>query len=200
MVRDILLVTLGQLLWLRPLSRSFPSPTFWWGGGNVGEAALMLWEHCSAAARTLVRHQHLYSYQCKAQHYEGAAAGENNSIPARPNTRVLLCFPIRYLVPDHLLCKLPVFLIDCRSKGWLRHSNKDMGDQEKMGGEKQSELTVCQWVCQSFCWRLKAACQCSTSLNYSALPANLSSNYISFNFKWTLIHFLQRFSLFTTEC
>lgn len=39
--------------------------------GNVGDAALILWEHCSAVARTLVYYPHLSSYQYITQHCEG---------------------------------------------------------------------------------------------------------------------------------
>jgi len=45
-------------------------------GGDVGETALVLSEHCSAAARALACYQHPSSYQCKAQRYE-ACYGEN---------------------------------------------------------------------------------------------------------------------------
>ena len=51
-----------------------PQPTG--EGGNFGETALMLWEHCSAGAKTLVCYQHRSSYQYRAQHYEGCY-GEN---------------------------------------------------------------------------------------------------------------------------
>ena len=40
-------------------------------GGVAGEAASMLWERCSAVAKTLVRYQRPSSYNSKAQHYEG---------------------------------------------------------------------------------------------------------------------------------
>jgi len=56
-----------------------PTPSllaFWSQGENVGEIALMLREHCSAVAKTLVCCQHLASYQYKAQYYEGCC-GEN---------------------------------------------------------------------------------------------------------------------------
>ena len=53
-----------------------PTPSLLVRGGNAGETALMLWEHCSAVAKTLVCYQHLSSYQYRAQHYEGCY-GEN---------------------------------------------------------------------------------------------------------------------------
>lgn len=43
-------------------------------GENVGETALMLFEHCLALAKTLVCYQHLPSYQYKA---EQGGYGEN---------------------------------------------------------------------------------------------------------------------------
>ena len=49
-----------------------PTPSLLgFGGGVVGETASMLWEHCSAVAKTLVCYQHPSSYNYKAQHYEG---------------------------------------------------------------------------------------------------------------------------------
>ena len=51
-----------------------PQPTG--EGGNAGERALTLCEHCSAIAKTLVCYRHLSSYQYRAQHYEGCY-GEN---------------------------------------------------------------------------------------------------------------------------
>ena len=50
MVWNIPLVSLGQLSWLCPLPRSCPPPAYWWGG-NVGETALMLWEHCFSSSQ-----------------------------------------------------------------------------------------------------------------------------------------------------
>lgn len=57
-------------------------------GQNVTEAALMLWEHCSAAAETLVCGQHSSSYQHTAQHCEGC--GGENLTPCQPDSIQIL--------------------------------------------------------------------------------------------------------------
>ena len=49
-------------------------------GGQFGEMALMLWEHCPGVAKTLVCYQHLSSY--KAEHYEGCY-GESEFHPSQ---------------------------------------------------------------------------------------------------------------------
>jgi len=41
------------------------------GEGGVGDTTRMLWEHCSAVAKTLLCCPYHSSHKYKAQHYEG---------------------------------------------------------------------------------------------------------------------------------
>ena len=69
------------------------------GGLNIGETALMLCQHCSAVAKTLVCYQHLSSYQRRAQHYEGCY-GENKLHLSQTQYRISVgvmswCLPLQ---------------------------------------------------------------------------------------------------------
>ena len=79
MVKNIPLVSLGQLSWLCPFPTSCPPPGLW---SRVGETVLMLWEHCSALAKSSVCYQHCSNYKCKAQHREGCC-GERQPHPSQ---------------------------------------------------------------------------------------------------------------------
>lgn len=68
-----------------PKTLSMPQPTA--EGENAEETALMLWECCSALASTLRCYQHLCSWQCKAQLFEGCWGKKILSISARPQER-----------------------------------------------------------------------------------------------------------------
>jgi len=60
--RSVVLAMSPPKLWPTPSLLAFG------GEGEAGETTLMLWEHCSAVAKTLVCQHHLSSYK---QHYEG---------------------------------------------------------------------------------------------------------------------------------
>lgn len=58
-----------------------PLPGFTDGAGNVGNIALMLCQHCSAAAKKCLCYQHHPSNQCKVQHCKDAM---RKLIPSQP--------------------------------------------------------------------------------------------------------------------
>lgn len=66
----LLAITAEQMPYGQEYPKIFPPPQ---PACEVGmlETALMLWEHCSRTAKTLVFYQHLPSYQYKTQLYKG---------------------------------------------------------------------------------------------------------------------------------
>jgi len=61
----------GSAVLAMSLPKLLPTPWPVAFGGWVGGTALMVFKYCLAVAKTLGCYQHLPSYKCKAQHYEG---------------------------------------------------------------------------------------------------------------------------------
>lgn len=69
MVRNTVLVSLGQLTQLCPLPASCPPPPYLLGQRSEKQRTSWLYSHCLATAKTLVHYQHFFDHKSKTQHH-----------------------------------------------------------------------------------------------------------------------------------
>ncbi|KAM6037449.1 LOW QUALITY PROTEIN: uncharacterized protein VSU04_016208 [Chlamydotis macqueenii] len=116
--------------------------TYWpAGGGELGETASMLWEHCSAVAKTLVCYQRPSSYKYKAQHWSDKATGNPpkrlgvpwSNVKRGSGARVALSsvLPVRGRGPGRRRRRME------RVNAWLRRR----GRTRQGGGDKRKRQT-----------------------------------------------------------